>query len=220
MARAPDPLAVELSISAGRLPAILAICCWSGSPDEGQRVLAPLRTFDTPTVERIGPVAYGDFAGRAGGGSPGGNLFWRGGSLDGLSDAAIGRLADIALAGPPNLSIGLGHYMHGRICDVPGEATPLARRRGQLSYFIGAGWDAPAQAPASMAAVTSAMAALRPVSSQAAYVNYLSSDAEDAVRAAYGEANYARLQGLKSRYDPDNLFHLNRNIRPAVRGRT
>jgi FAD/FMN-containing dehydrogenase len=217
MAAAPDALAVELSISAGRAPTILAICCWSGSLEEGQRILAPLRSFDKPTLERIGPMAYGDFAGRAGGGGAAGNLFWRGGSLDRLNDAAIGRLAEIAQAGPPNLSIGLGHYMHGQICAVPSGATPLVRRPGQLSYFIGTGWDAPAQAPASIEAVTSAMATLRPVSAQATYVNYLSSDAEDAVRAAYGEANYARLQRLKTRYDPGNLFHFNRNIRPTIR---
>jgi len=220
MARAPDALAVELSISAGATPAILAICCWSGDLDEGQRVLAPLRAFDKPTVERIGPVAYGDFAGRAGGGAATGNLFWRGGSLDRLSDEAIGRLAEIAQAGPRNLSIGLGHYMHGRICAAPVGATPLVRQPGQLSYFLGAGWDAPAQAGAAMDAVTAAVAALRPVSSQAAYINYLSTDDESAVRAAYGAANYARLQRLKDRYDPANLFRLNRNVRPSFSRRT
>jgi FAD/FMN-containing dehydrogenase len=220
MAAAPDALAIELSISAGRTPAVVAICCWSGAQEEGERVLRSLRAFDKPSFERLGPVAYGDFAGRTGDGPAPGNLFWRGGSLDRLSDAAIDRLTEIAKAGPPGLSIGLGHYMHGQICKLPDSATPLVRRPGQLSYFIGAGWGVPAQAGAAMDSVTSAMAALGPPSSKATYINYLSSDSEAAVRAAYGPANYARLQRLKDRYDPANLFHLNRNVRPSSDHRT
>ena len=73
------------------------------------------------------------------------------------------------------------------------------------------------QAGASLAAVTTAMARMRPVSSAATYINYLSSDAEADVRAAYGPAAYRRLQRLKDRYDRDNVFRLNRNVRPSKR---
>jgi FAD/FMN-containing dehydrogenase len=45
-------------------------------------------------------------------------------------------------------------------------------------------------------------------------VNFLAADDQDGVRAAYG-SNYDRLAEVKRRYDPDNLFHLNQNIRPA-----
>jgi hypothetical protein len=60
----------------------------------------------------------------------------------------------------------------------------------------------------------SSMERLRPHSSAGTYINFLSSDAEDAVAASYGAA-YPRLRTLKSRYDPGNLLRGNRNIAPA-----
>ena len=54
--------------------------------------------------------------------------------------------------------------------------------------------------------------AIRPFSTGAAYLNFTP---EDRVRDAYGEAKYARLVALKDRYDPDNLFRLNQNIKPS-----
>jgi len=61
--------------------------------------------------------------------------------------------------------------------------------------------------------VNDASAALRPWSSTGTYVNYLSSDRGEGVRAAYGD-NYPRLVALKRKYDPSNILHGNRNIRP------
>ena len=107
----------------------------------------------------------------------------------------------------------MGHYMHGAICRSEGNATPFTRRQGQFTYFIGAGWDAPAQSERMMDWVTSSMATIRALSSNHTYVNYLSDNSEEMVAAAYGE-NYARLVALKRKFDPKNVFRHNRNIRP------
>jgi FAD/FMN-containing dehydrogenase len=50
------------------------------------------------------------------------------------------------------------------------------------------------------------------------YVNDLTDEGQAGIRRAYGTGTLARLAALKDRYDPGNVFHLNHNIRPTVRG--
>jgi FAD/FMN-containing dehydrogenase len=56
--------------------------------------------------------------------------------------------------------------------------------------------------------------ALHPFSAGAAYLNFIMEEGEERVRRAYGE-NYTRLAQIKAAYDPQNLFHVNQNIRPG-----
>ena len=56
---------------------------------------------------------------------------------------------------------------------------------------------------------------MQPSLADAVYVNYLAEEGEERVRSAYSSATYARLSGLKKKYDPANLFRLNQNIKPA-----
>ena len=57
--------------------------------------------------------------------------------------------------------------------------------------------------------------ALHPYSAGGAYLNMIMDEGQERVRAAYGE-NYDRLARIKAKYDPDNLFHVNQNIRPQA----
>ena len=52
-----------------------------------------------------------------------------------------------------------------------------------------------------------------PYASAGAYVNFMTEEEDNRVAAAYG-SNYDRLVQLKKRYDPENVFHFNQNIKP------
>ncbi len=56
---------------------------------------------------------------------------------------------------------------------------------------------------------------MKPFTTGRAYLNFIGEEGEDRVRAAFGPETYARLQALKDRYDPTNLFRLNQNIKPT-----
>ena len=57
--------------------------------------------------------------------------------------------------------------------------------------------------------------AMRPYTSDSLYLNFTADADEGSVRAGYGDAKYERLVALKDRYDPENLFRLNQNIKPS-----
>lgn len=230
MKAAPDPLVVETSIVIVDRPVILCTVCWSGDPAEGQHVLAPLRAFGPPVADAITTVASAHLTDRPGAefwgrafGPPSttaaaprpGPVFdyWKGGSLDELTDQSIAEIVTILATASRGMSIGLGHYIHGQIARVSVTGTAIPRRAGQLTYFVDANWRDAARAEAAMGWVEQSWQVMQAHSSRRTYINYLSRDDEEAVRAAY-QSNWQRLVALKRRYDPSNIFHLNRNVRP------
>jgi hypothetical protein len=130
-----------------------------------------------------------------------------------LSDEAAVQIVSSVLSAPPGWSIGLGHFIHGRAGRVTAQESSLPRRPRQFTYFVDVGWWNPELADTAMGWVNQSHAAMQRYSSAGTYIDYLSSDTVADVRASYGD-NYNKLAALKHKYDPDNFFHLNRNIRP------
>jgi FAD/FMN-containing dehydrogenase len=216
MNAAPDPLAVELTIYLGRPTTIWAMACWSGSEEQGMKALEPLRRFSVPVADTIEALPWSRFLYRMPPRPPGGgpNTYWRGTTLDAVTDSAIDRIAGLLEAAPPGAQLGMGHFMHGEICRAAPASSPLRRRAGSCTQFISVSWSDPRQADRSMQWVDQSWESVQREPSHGTYVNYLSDGSEGAVRATYG-ANYDRLARVKRLYDPANVFRRNRNIRPA-----
>jgi hypothetical protein len=96
---------------------------------------------------------------------------------------------------------------------VPRAATAYANRGAAYDSFPVAIWTDPAADEANMSWAREMYRALRPFAMDGVYVNNLGDEGDDRVKAAYGE-NYDRLVTLKRKYDPDNFFRLNQNVRP------
>ena len=233
MKTVPDELTVELSIRVLGKPTILATACWCGDLAEGERVLRPLRELEMLLADAISVVPYAHLIDRPGpdfgrrlfepGASPSppprgdnGRVYdyWRGGSLQELSNDAAETIAAAACKAPPGWAIGLGHYIHGLVSRATLESSSLPRNAGQFTFFFDANWRDPQLADSAMSWVDGSLATMRSYSSAGTYVNYLSTNSDAAVRASYGQC-YQRLAGLKRKYDSNNFFHLNRNVHPS-----
>jgi hypothetical protein len=106
-------------------------------------------------------------------------------------------------------------HFHGATTRIGVGDTSFPLRDDGYNFLVLAQWMDPAISDPCIAWARQTYAEMAPFFASARYVNYLDDDdVGDPVAAAYGP-NYRRLQQLKTKYDPDNFFHLNQNIRPA-----
>jgi FAD/FMN-containing dehydrogenase len=192
--------------------------CWIGAPDEGEAAIAPLRAFGQPDGEHVGPLPYRILQSMFDASAPRGmHNYWKSEFLAELEDGAI----DAAVAGIEGFTSPLSvlhiHHVEGAVARAPADATAIGRRDSRYIVNTIGMWPDPAIREGEIANVRATARALRGFSPGGAYLNFLDADEGDArIRAAYGDAKYERLVALKNRYDPDNVFRLNQNIRPSA----
>nr|WP_321985981.1 FAD-binding oxidoreductase [uncultured Lichenicoccus sp.] len=227
MAVAPDELVIEVDVEPAEKTLINVQLCWSGDVDTGRKVLAPFLSYGPPLAVSVTERPYAQVAYAA----PEIRALLRsepvtlrrtaphmaqrrGGSFGHVSDAAIHEITERIGTAQGDWRFGILHHLHGAICRVPPGKTALVRPLGSFSYNFISQWINNDETARQMAWVEQSAAALRPYSI-GSYVNYLSSSDPQDVRRTYGD-NFARLQSVKRRYDPNNILHNNRNIPPAV----
>jgi FAD/FMN-containing dehydrogenase len=134
--------------------------------------------------------------------------------LDGLDDAMIEVIERrLTEPGAPEAFVQL-RVLGGEMARVPGDAAAFGwRDRAALLWLITATKEL--GHAAANEAWTAAFRAELPLDGPATYVNFMGAEDADAVLGAYPASTYARLRELKRRYDPDNVFRANHNIRPA-----
>ena len=103
----------------------------------------------------------------------------------------------------------------GAIADVGDDDGAFSYRRTLVEFGCGTAWADAAEDGERIAAARAYGAAVEPFAN-GVYVNALGDEGQDGVRRAYSARKFARLVDLKRRYDPDNAFHLNQNIRPKT----
>lgn len=215
-AAAPDPICMDaalLTMPDGKHG--FAISAFYGGPvDEGERLLRPLRKALVTVEDRIGPVSYVQLQKAGDASFPRGHRFyWKAQFLREVTESAANALIDRFPSVPSASSFFVFQQVGGAISRVRPAATAYANRGAAYDSFPVSIWTDPAADEANIAWAREMYTALRPFAIDGVYVNNLGDEGHDRVKAAYGE-NYARLVALKRKYDPDNLFRLNQNIRP------
>jgi len=196
-----------------KLAAIVGAHC--GSLEAGEATLKPVKQFGPPVMDALGPIPYTVLNGLLDGAFPKGALnYWKAQFLTELSDEAIGVLIDRYNACPSPMSFIILEHFHGAASRVPVDHTACATRITGFNAVILSQWLDPAESDRHIAWARDTYSALQPFLGATRYLNYLEDDAPgDPAAVAYG-ANYARLRDLKAKYDPDNFFRGNVNIRP------
>jgi FAD/FMN-containing dehydrogenase len=194
------------------------IACHAGREEDAERELAPVRSFGAPVVEAIIRKSYSDVNAQYDFGFPDRALnYWKSSFLRSLPDEAIDSMVAAFAECPSRLTIMMMEDVHGAATRVPITATAIPHRAEGFNLLIPSVWWDPSETDANVAWTRRTFDRLRPYLADGRYVNYLDDDeaklGPDPVRAAYGP-NYERLVEVKTKYDPENRFHLNFNIPP------
>jgi len=214
----PDELSVNaaLATAADGAPVVGISVGWCGALDVGERILKPLRTFETPITDMIRPMRYVDLQCGGDVNFPRGRRhYWKAGFQQRLEAAAIDVMIDFAARRPsPYTRISL-QQMHGAAARVSPTETAFAHRHDQWEVQILSQWLGAADDERNIRWAREVYAAMEPHLEHAVYVNSLGGDESDRVREAYGR-NYERLAAIKGAYDPTNFFRSNQNVATAA----
>jgi len=187
---------------------------YAGDLDTGKEVLQPLREVGEPIKDTIRPRPYVEFQQNSDDlYREGHRNYWKSHYLDGLADEAIDTLVERATPIPTPFSTVFLEWMGGAIGRVDPDATAFPHRDATLTCTVAPKWVDPKRDEELIAWAREFHEAMAPHATDGVYANYLDRDERDRVRAAYGE-HYDRLVEVKTDWDPENVFSLNRNVEP------
>ena len=198
----------------GREVLVMALL-YVGDPDEGRRLIEPLRRLGSLVGEAVGvqpfvawQSAFDPLL------QPGARNYWKSHDFTALSDPAIEQIVRYAGELPgPHCEIFVAH-LGGAINRLPVDATAYPHRDAEFVLNVHTRWEDPKEDETCIAWARQFFADTAPYATGGVYVNFMTQDEQARVRDAYG-GNYARLAELKRKYDPANVFRANQNIAPA-----
>lgn len=213
----PDELGTILAIATlpDGVPVVVVAVCYSGDIEKGKKVLAPLREFGSPVADTIGPMQYEHAQKMLNDMAPSGKLnYWKSAFLKELSDNVIETIISYTKNIPSPISMVHIWSHHGAANRIKTEETAFSNRSYQYNFHIVSIWEDKERSEKNLEWTRNFWKAMEPFMASQIYFNFISSEEEGRIKAAYGK-NYERLVALKNKYDPTNLFRLNQNIKPS-----
>jgi len=199
----PEPLRLQ--------PVCGLILTYAGDLQEGERVLAPLRALRG--LDLIQPMPYVAVQRLLDPACPKGmQNHWTADFLAELPDEAIDTL--VSHTAPSPLSQVIVVPGGGAIARLPDDATAMGHRQAPWNVHYLSMWRDPKDTEANVAFTRAIAGDMKPWTTGGLYLNFIGNEGAARVQAAFGAAKYERLQALKDRWDPENLFRSNHNIKP------
>jgi FAD/FMN-containing dehydrogenase len=202
-------------------PVVLVATCDVGPIAEAEARLRPLRTFGRPLLDLIAPTPYVNHqSGVDSTVQHGWHYYWKSTFLPTLRDDLIDVIAEHAFACSSPRSYVVVFHLGGAVSRIPEAATAFGHRQASHAITLDAVWRSGEDDGDRDIAWTRRFFAALDSYRDGVYVNFLGGDeAPDRIRDAYRGGIYDRLVDIKTKYDPDNVFHHNQNIRPPLRVR-
>jgi FAD/FMN-containing dehydrogenase len=190
------------------------VACWAGPVEKGERALKPWHDVAPVVAEFVGAMPYpalnSAFDGLV---PPGLQHYWKANFVKELTNEAIEAHAEHGPKIPVVNSTMHIYPINGACHQVASDQTAFAYRDANFATVIAGMWPDPAQNKANIKWVRDYYDATAPHSESGGYINFMAEDDQSRIKDNY-KGNYKRLVDVKRKYDGDNLFHVNQNIKP------
>lgn len=191
------------------------VACHSGDPQKGKTELQPLQEFGEPFLKFLQPIEYTAIQKSFDAGVPKGlRWFTKAHYLDKLNDTAIDILLEHTQPLPGAFTMTYLEPMGGAANKQDISTTAFPHRNKNYSLHIFPGWSDAEDDEKNINWAKEFHRAIQKETAGGVYVNLMSNDEKERVKEAYGE-NYDQLAEVKKKWDPNNLFRSNHNIKPA-----
>jgi FAD/FMN-containing dehydrogenase len=191
--------------------------CYTGDMREVDAVMAPIRALGDPAVDLLGEQPYVQLQSYLDATEPkGDHYYWKTGYVSELTDDLLSAMGELASTCPiPRAEIGFLH-IGGALNERAPDDGVVGNRDARYAFGAIGVWDADEpEEDAFTQWIRDAWSRVDRFSTGGSYINFQTADEDRGrIEAAYG-ANFARLVELKQKYDPDNLFRVNRNVSPV-----
>ena len=193
---------------------VAVVTCYAGPVEDGERILKPLKEFGSPVLDLCQPKPYLEHQGMFDPSYPHGRWYYmRACDVAELTDEVIDITVEHAMQIRSPVTAFPIWQMGGAVERVPDADTAFTSRGAGFTFNLTSATEGPEGFDEERQWTRDFWSALAP-HHMGVYVNFLMDEGEERVREAYGAEKYDRLKALKQKYDPDNLFRLNQNIRP------
>ena len=194
-------------------PVCFFLATYAGNHDDGRKLLEPFKNIGNPIMAVVDPLPYEELQKNFDAGVPKGQrYYWKHHLMNQLSDEAIDVFLSFARNKKGPLSLVGFEPLGGAISKVPKDHTAFTGRDANFALGIWTGWMDPSDDDEIIGWAREFYEAMKPFASGGYYSNYFDKDDDSEIADAYGK-NYNRLQQVKNKYDPNNFFNQNFNIK-------
>jgi FAD/FMN-containing dehydrogenase len=211
------PPAPWLSKDVHGQPIVALFVCDNGAVKEGERRVAPIKAFGSPVGDIVQPRSYVSQQSLLDATQPKGRrYYWKSEYLPKLEPELLAKLIEHAERIVSPHSVILLFPVDGALNRLPEDKSAVGNRGSAAVLNIAASWENAEDDKANIEWARAAWHDMRRFSTGGTYVNFLTEEeGDERIHAAYGK-NYERLVAVKTKWDPGNLFRINKNIAPAV----
>ena len=212
----PAPPAPWLPKDRHGTPIVALLACYSGRPEAGEQAVAPIKSFGNPIGDVLVRRPYAQLQSLLDATQPKGRrYYWKSEYLPRIEPALCERVIEHAARIRSPHSAVILFQIEGALNQLNEDHSPVGNRDARYVLNVAGAWERADEDRANIEWAREAWEEMKPFSTGGTYINFLTEDdGSERTEAALGKA-LRRLAEVKTRWDPQNMFRTNRNIKPV-----